>query len=687
MSNRLDMTRRGFLKVAGGVGTGLVIGCMMPVRNATAANGSKNGAAKFSPNVFVQIDESGIVTITIPKPEIGQGVRTSLAMLVAEELNVDWKNVRIAQAPGDGQKYGSQGVGGSGSVRSLYTPLRQAGAVACLMLKMAAANRFGVSADQCVAENGSVRHGSNGQTFGYGELAAEAAKLSAPAPSEVRLKSPSEFRFIGKPTKRIDNADVVTGKAVYGIDARPEGAKVAVMARPRAFGGRFASYDADAARAVPGVTHVFEVGPNVAVVAKDTWSALKGREALKAQEPSSGGLDSETLRTRFREAMTSPPAAPATVAKTVTADYELPYLSHLTMEPQNAVAHVSGDRCEIWAPTQIPDRAREQAARSLSIPLENVTFHVTLAGGGFGRRLSAEAVMEAVQISRQTNEPVQILWTRDDDMRHDNYRPATYHRMTGGVDASGKPVFWAHNLAVPGGGGRGQGGWSNAGIPYAIDASYQQRVGVSVGVPTGAWRSVDATFLGYVIESFFDELAVLGGKDPVELRLQTLRNPRLRKTLELCAERSSWGRRLERGTGMGVACYSGFGSHCTQIAEVSTTTSGKIKVEKVWAVMDCGVAVNPLGIEAQVQGATVDGVSCLFHAGNTLEGGGVKETNFFDFGWCSLAEGFPVDVLAVPDAEGIGGVGEPGYPAAAPSVANAVFKAAGKRIRILPHRQ
>jgi isoquinoline 1-oxidoreductase beta subunit len=685
MKTSSGISRRTFLHVSAGAGAGLVLGCTLRASDRPKAR-SSNGQA-FTPNAFVQIDPSGAVTITVSKPDIGQGVRTSLAMIVAEELGVDWSSVKVKQAPADRQTYGGQGVGGSGSVRGMYGPLRMAGAAAALMLRTAAAQKWGVPLDECRVENGVVRRGANGQRLGFGELAEAAAKLPAPEASQIQPKPKSEFLLIGKPTRRVDNRDVVTGKAIFGLDVKPEGLKYAVVARSPSFGARLQSVDDAACKAVPGVRDVFAIGSGVAVVADSTWAALKGRDALKVRwDPGANGtFSSDELRARFKEALQQFPAMPSGAVKIVEATFELPYLSHAPMEPMNCTAHVQGDRCEIWAPTQSPDSARDGVARALNLPIESVTVHVTLVGGGFGRRLATDYVSEAVQISRRVSAPVQLVWTRDDDMRHDNYRPANFHAFRGAVDADGMPLAYFQQ-SFEAGGGRRQAAWGNARINYRVPNSAAYSGSALSPVPTGAWRSVENTYHCFVTECFFDELCTAGGKDPARVRLELMANGRLKRTLQTALEKAGWGKPLPKGWGRGVACFSGYGSFITQVAEVEVKSSGEVKVHRVVAVVDCGLAINPLGIDAQIQGATVDAVSTTLFSEITIARGGVEQESYAEFGWARMKDAPKVEVHIIAEGDSPGGMGEVGYPAAGPAIANAIFASCGKRVRRLPVR-
>lgn len=677
------LSRRSFLKVTAFTGSGLVLGCVLPPVKADADSGAKAKGAQMT--AFVQIDPSGSVTITAPRPECGTGVRTVLPMIIAEELGVDWKSVKIVQAPGDGQTYGNQVIGGSQSVRTSWGPLRLAGATAALMLRQAAAKQWGVDVAETRTDDGHVVSKDGKKKASFGSLAEAAAKIPVPDRSQVTFKDPSEYTILGKSTKRVDNLDVVTGKSKYGFDVRLPGMKFAVIARPVEFGGGVGNVDDSAARQVPGVVDVFTVGNGVAVVADSTWAAIKGREALKVEWSSTVNSDLSTaiLDQRFKDTIGPFPDMPAG-GKVVEAVYELPYLSHAVMEPMNCTADVRADGCDVWAPTQVPDSAKGELVRMVSLPEDKVVLHVPLVGGGFGRRLSTEYVGEAVSISKRIGKPVQVVWSRDDDMRHDHYRPATYHACKGSVSDDGMPVAFYHQLVRAGGrAGRGN-GWRRSQLAYTIANDGVQQGAIDSPVPTGAWRSVDATFLNFVHETFLDELIAAGGKDPYQTRLALMPEGRLKGTLKLCGEKAGWGKPLPAGWGRGVACFQGFASYVTQIAEVEVKPDGSFKIHRVVAVADVGRVLNPLGAEAQVMGATMDAIATLLYAQCTIKGGGVEQTGWSDFGWTRMADAPAIEVNFVNSTEDPTGLGEPGYPAVGPAIVNAIFAASGKRLRKLP---
>lgn len=667
-------------------GGGLVLGCVLPGR-AESGKAGKNGAAAVSMNVFVTIDTNGTVSITAPRPECGTGVKTALPMLVAEELGVDWQSVKVVMANADPgmRQYGGQGIGGSGGVRGSFGPLRTAGATAALMLRKAAAAMWKIDVEQCRIDNGAVVGGNSGQRVSFGQLAADAAKLPLPDRSEVTLKNPKDFKIVGKPTKRIDTPAIVTGKAVFGMDTRPKGAKVAVIARPTEFGGRVGSINDAEAKKVPGVTNVLQFGGGVAVVATNTWAAMMGRYALDVnwEKGPNADLSSDELTKRFKEAVVPFPAVSG--SKVVEAVYELPFLSHTPMEPMNCTADVRADRAEIWAPTQQPEGALGQAAQQLGMNADQVTVHLPMIGGGFGRRLSNDYVGEAVALSKQLGEPVQVVWSRDDEIRHDNYRPMTYHAMKGSVNGSEIAAYYHQCLRAGGGRGRGGGGeFGRLQTSYNISTGGTLTGGIQSSVPTGAWRSVDATFMGYVTECFFDELCEAAGLDPYEARMSMVAGSSLKACVQLAAEKAGWGKPLPAGMGRGIACYSSFGSHVAHVAEVEVK-DGVPKVKRVVSAVDCGYVVNPLGAEAQVQGAVMDAIATLFYSQITIDSGGVYEQSWGEMGWSRLEDAPVMETYFIPSSDRpTGGLGEPGFPPAGPAIANAIFAACGKRVRKLP---
>ncbi|MHB8635173.1 MAG: xanthine dehydrogenase family protein molybdopterin-binding subunit [Fimbriimonadaceae bacterium] len=685
-----QLSRRTFVTIAAGTGAAFVLGfrCMDEHPNVGSNPSAPKGEVRA--NVWISIDSDGLVTLTVPKPDMGQGSRTVLAMILAEELGADWAQIRVLQAPADGTDYGGQGVGGSGTVRGMFKPLMLAGATAAAMIKGAAAKQWNVDASACSLEGGNVVAHARGKSAPIGSFAVAASTQPAPDSETLTPKGKGQYRLVGKPTKRVDNHDVVTGRAKFGLDTKTPDKKVAVMVRPRVFGSSVKSFDDSASKAVPGYVATYQIGQSIALVGENTWAAMSAADALKVQydDGPNVGVSTATISRAMAAAVQEFPAMPAEAAKTVSATYELPYLSHATMEPQNCTAHVTADRCEVWVPTQQPEGARNTAARVAGVSPENTLVHVTLVGGGFGRRLAVDYVAECVAIAKELGKPVQLVWTRTDDLQHDMYRMATYQAMKGAIDAQGNPIASYHQLIESGGRGRRGGtaaapSWSDGGSPYEIETRKRLQTSVGMPIPTGAWRSVENTYQQFAIECFFDELCTAGGKDPVEARLRLLRDDRLKATLSRAAELAGWGKPLGPKMGRGVACFSGYGSVITQIAEVDCS-GPEPKVTRMTAVVNCGLAVNPLGVEAQVQGAMMDAVSTTLHAAITIDGGGVAEVNFDGFRWGRMKDCPHMTVEIMPGGDTPGGMGEVGYPASSPAIANAIFAATGKRVRKLP---
>ncbi len=693
-----NTSRRNFIKAISTVGGGLVLGidfgsglistACLPAGMACASQSNRT----FQPSAWLRIETDGTITITVAKSEMGQGIRTALPMLIAEELEADWKTVRIEPALAHPDKYGSQSTGGSTSVRTLYSTLRKAGASAKEMLVEAAAKRWNVSTSECKAENGSVVHSSSGKKFSFGELAADAASLSVP--ENPALKDPKDFKYLGKKMPRLDTPSKVDGSAMFGMDVQIPNMVYAVLVRPHVFGAKVKSFDATKAKTIAGVKDVVQTDDLLAVIANSTWSAIQGRDALSVSwdEGEYAEQSSEALWKMFETSANNEgevernegdaKSAYENAAKKVEAMYYAPFVAHVTMEPMNCTVHIQGDTCEIWAPSQTPQDALREAADILGISTENIKFNIPLLGGGFGRRLETDYVVEAVKVAKAIKKPVKVVWTREDDLQHDFYRPAQYNLMRGGVDTNGNAAAWFHRIV----GHEGKGLLTHAcNPPYDFPNLRIEAQAHYIGVPSGAWRSVGASQNGFVIECFVDELAHAAGKDAVEFRKNLLsKSPRLKKALELVAEKSGWVTPLPKGKGRGVACVSSFGSHVAQVAEVSVADDGSVRVERIVCAVDCGPIVNPDGIEAQMESAVAFGLSAALKDEITIERGGVKQSNFDDYRMLMIDEMPKVETYIVKSDEMIGGIGEPGVPPVAPAVCNAIYSATGKRIRRLP---
>jgi CO/xanthine dehydrogenase Mo-binding subunit len=690
------LDRREFIKLGAVAGGGLLLAIYAP-----EARGTDAAAAAFRPNVFLRVDPSGTVTITVARSDMGQGVRTALPMVVAEELDAEWSSVRIAQADAHPDQYGRMMTVGSTSVRGgAWMPLRRAGAAAREMLVGAAASKWGVTTVSLRTERGRVLHDASGRSATYGELADAAA--TQPVPASPRLKDASQFRLIGTSPLQLDGPDKVTGRARYGIDARVPGMLFATVVHPPVFGSRVRSFDASKAKAVQGVRHVVQVSQGVAVVADNTWAAMKGAKALAIEyENASFAMDSAGIFRSFAELAATPgvearrvgdaAAGLAGAARRVAASYEAPYLAHATIEPMNCTADVRADRVELWAPTQNPQGAQQVAARLAGVPVEKVTVHVQLLGCGWGRRSSTDYVQDAVETSKAVGTPVQVLWTREEDMQHDFYRPAAHVRLAGGLDGTGKLVAMTVRVAAqPISGGRngvdGNAVASIADTPYAIPGYLVEYARATNDVPVGYWRSVGPSQNTFIFESFIDELAHAAKRDPVEFRRELLAHePRMLHVLNVAAERSRWGTPLPAGRARGIALVEDKGGRVAEVAEVSLER-GRIRVHRVTLVADCGQVIHPRIVQGQMSGSVVAGLTAALYGEITIENGRVKQRNFDDYRMLRIDEMPEVDVHIVPSGEEPGGVGEPGVPPIAAAVANALFTLTGVRARRLPLR-
>jgi isoquinoline 1-oxidoreductase beta subunit len=698
MTANLAVGRRQFLKLSA-IGTGgLLVEFYLPGRAGAEAAAVAHAAPL---NAFIHIGGDDVVTFFIHKAEMGQGTVTSLSMLLAEELECDWSTIRT-EFPGIDRAYGnSQGVVGSQSVRSSWTSLRQAGATARTMLVQAAALRWGVDPSSCRAEKGEVINGVTHARVRYGAVADAAARLTPP-PSPA-LKPAAEFHLIGTSPRRLDTPSKVDGSARFGIDVRLPGMLYAAVARCPVSGGTLLRVDDTKARAVPGVTHVVRISTGVAVVADNTWTAMEARQALDItwDEGRNAVVTSASLSKMFAD-MTAGPgaearkegdalAALASAASRVEAVYEVPFLAHAPMEPLNCTAHVRADGCEVWASTQGQSAARQVAARVTGLNPDQVQVHTLYMGGGFGRRSASDYVGEAVEVAKAVGVPVKVTWSRIDDTRHDMYRPASYIRFAGGVDADGWPVVWTARIACPAFGGPRPGvdraaveGASD--IVYAIPNILVEYHNPDVGIPTHYWRSVGYSQNTFFTECFLDELAAAGRKDPLDVRRRLLgHQPRLLAALELAADKAGWGKPLAAGCGRGLSVVNNIGSFTAQVAEVSVT-KGQVRVHRVVCAVDCGQVVNPAIVAQQIQSGIIYGLSAALKGAITIDKGRVQEASFSDYDVIRMAEAPAVEVYIVPSQNSPGGIGEASVPGIAPAVANGVFAATGKRVRRLPMR-
>jgi isoquinoline 1-oxidoreductase subunit beta len=698
------LSRGTFIRLTGALGAGLGFALSFP----GCAPSSQGGGKEFSPNAWVRIAPDDTVTVVVNKSEMGQGVATGLPTLVADELDASMNNVRVQFAPAD-PKYGDPGLGGdmitggSTSMHDSWLPLRAAGATARAMLVAAAAKQWGVDPATCTTRDGVVYHQPSSRSASYGSLAATAATL--PVPTDVPLKTPDKFTLIGKQGRRLDLTGKVNGTIIYGIDVQVPGMVYAAIARSPVFGGRVKSFDATKAKAVPGVTDVVQVSNGVAVVAKNTWAAFQGKNALQIvwdegpnAKVSTASLfaDAERLaKTHNGEHVAASRGNPDSISGTVVqAVYRGPFLAHATMEPMNATADVRAGSCEIWAPNQVQLRARAAAAKGSGLPPESCTIHTTYLGGGFGRRLEADYVQEAAEVSKAIKSPVKVMWTREDDIQHDFYRPMSLN-VVRGVLSGGELTSLTHQVV--------QKSWYRSwwpalvkkGVdpgamedvtdaPYAIPNFRATYIDHDHPITAGSWRAPNANWNCFVTESFVDELAHTAGKDPLAFRLALLRhNPRATNALAVAALKAGWGRKQQPGVAQGVAVTLWNGSYGAIVADVSM--QGKMpKVHRVVAVVDCGTAVNPDIVVQQAQSATNFGLSAALTGKITIKGGRVEQNNFYDYTVLRMADAPSIEVHVVPSTAKPTGIGEVCTPPIAPAVGNAIFRLTGKRVRELP---
>jgi isoquinoline 1-oxidoreductase beta subunit len=707
-----QLTRREFLKTTALASAGLVVAfSMQRMRFALAADAPATAAAP-PPDAFVHIAPDNSVTILLKHSEMGQGVWTSLPMVLAEELDCDWQRVRAEHAPAAPAyahtAFGMQMTGGSTSTWESYEQLRKAGATARALLVQAAAQQWKVNASECRTQQGFVICGEHKAS--YGELADAAAKL--PAPTDVKLKDSKNFVLIGKPTRRLDSAAKVTGKAEFGIDVKRPDMLVALVARAPVFGAKLKSFDAAKAKAVPGVVDVVQVPSGVAVLGKHFWAAKQGRDALVLDWDADPATvpSSEAQRAAYRKLAQTPGLVAATAGDVdaalkqgavVEAEYDVPYLAHAPMEPLNCTVEIGKDGCDIYTGTQFQTIDQMVASKILGLKPEQVRIHTTFLGGGFGRRATptSDFVSEAVQVAKASGKTVKVVWTREDDIRGGYYRPAWYSRLRAALDAKGKPTAWSHTIvgqSILGGtpfeAMMVKNGIDETSIEGAHDAPYLAAIParrVELHSPTSPvpvlwWRSVGHSHTGFVVESFIDELAHAAKQDPLAYRRALLpADSRERRALDLAAEKFGWGKKLPAGHGAGMAVHASFGSYVAQIAEVSIEKNA-IKVHRVVCAIDCGPVVNPLTVEAQMQSGIAFGLGAALHSQITFKDGKVEQGNFHNYTVLRLTEMPHVEVFIVPSTDKMGGAGEPGTPPIAPAVANAVFAATGKRLRSLP---
>lgn len=725
--------RRGFLR-AGAAGGAFLIG--MSAQGVLAAAATPENAG-FVPNAFIRIGRDGSVTLTSKQPEIGQGIKTSLPMVIAEELDVAWDRVRVVQGDLDFDAYGSQGAGGSTSTPTNYENFRRLGATARAVLVQAAAARWGVPAGACTTADGAVLHAASGRRLAYGELVDAAARLPLPAQADVALKDPASFRLIGKRIGGVDNAAIVSGKPLFGIDVQLPGMLHAVFVKCPVFGGKPLRANLEAVRALPGVQDAFLVEgtdnlnglrPGVAIVATSTWSAFKARRALQVEWDEGPGarhgwadFTAQARAAGQRAGATvlrddgDVAAALAGAARTVEAAYSYPFISHASMEPQNCTAWMRPDgTLELWAPTQNPNAGQALVASTFGIAKERITLHIIRSGGGFGRRLSSDFIVEAAAIAQRVKAPVKLTWTREDDLQHDHFRPGGFHFLRGGVDKDGRAVAWHDHFVTfanrveqdgksvlrPGSGGS----LSPDEFPGRWLANCRlEQTALECRVPMGPWRAPGSCVFAWAFHSFIDELAHAGGRDPLAFRLELLGDKdlmapsvergqpydvaRMRAVLQTAADRAGWGRKkFARGQGAGIAFHFSHRGYVAQVAEVTVSKNGKLKVDRVVVATDIGpTIINPSGAENQVEGSVIDGLSTLMFPELTLEQGRITQSNFHDYQLLRIGDApGKIEMHFVKSNHPVTGLGEPALPPLAPAVCNAIFAATGKRVRELP---
>jgi isoquinoline 1-oxidoreductase beta subunit len=704
-----DMSRRGFLQASAAAGGGLMLSLRLPFASGTAAAAD---ADPFVANAFVRIDRDGQVVLTMPYVEMGQGTYTSIPMLIAEELEVELNQVRLEHAPPNEKLYanpllGVQATGNSNAIRGAWRPLRQAGATARAMLVSAAAKRWNFDPASCHAQNGEVLHAPTGRRNRYGELAADAARM--PVPDGVALKQPRDFRLIGTPAKRLDTPAKVNGSAVYGIDVRLPGIKFATLAQSPVFGGRVKSVNDTAAKAVKGVRQIVRLDDAVAVVADHMGAAKKGLAALKIEwddgphaKLNTGDIAAELERATLGAGAVAQnigdvDKAMAGAVTKVQATYQVPFLAHATMEPMNCTVHVRSDGCEVWVGNQAIARAQAAAAKTADLPLDKVVLYNHLIGGGFGRRLEADGVARAVEIAKHVDGPVKVVWTREEDIQHDMYRPYWFDRLSAGLDAKGMPIAWDNRFAgssviarwLPPGVKNGLDPDTTEGaidLVYDLPNMHVEYVRVEPpGIPTAFWRSVGPSHNVFVTESFMDELAAAAKHDPVAYRRALLdKSPRAKAVLDLAAEKSGWGQSLPARVGRGIALQFVFASYMSFVAEVEVAKNGAVRIRRVVCAVDCGTVVNPNIVQAQIQSGVIFGITAALYGEITLGNGRIQQSNFDTYQMLRLNEAPAIEVHIVQNSEPPGGMGECGTSLIVPAVANAIFAATGKRLRKMP---
>ncbi len=698
------LTRREFVAAGVAAGAGLVVGFYLPHRGASEK--------VFSPNAYLRITPDNKITIVVARSEMGQGVRTALPMILAEELEADWKQIEIEQA-GASTLYGDQTTGGSASVRTTWDPMRKAGAAAREMLISAAALTWGVPRSACMAQQGNILHGASKRQLSYGDLAEKASTM--PIPTDVPLKQSKDYKIVGQRLARVDTPSKVRGEATFGIDFRMPGMKYAVLSRCPTIGGKVSSFDDHESKKIAGVSYVGKISDAaVAVVADSVWGAMEGRRVLNVNWDDGPNKDlntaavTEALKQAAKKkgvSLYSVGDVAKATGRRISAEYQLPFMAHAPMEPGNCTANFSGTACELWAPTQVPQDCRDSVAQAVGLDPDRVKVNVTLMGGGFGRRLEHDYAVEAALVSKAVQAPVKVIWTREDDMRFSTYRPASLHQLSAVLDGAGWPVAFTHRIIAPSiSGQKGQPGPKGidpdlpdeAAFVYGLPNVSLEYVLAETPVPLGWMRSVYALQAGFASESFIDELAAAAGKDPLEYRLHMLakdqdiqyftatwRTSRMRGALQLAADKAGWKNPLPAGRFRGIACFGCFSSYVAEVVEISMEDDVP-RVHRVVAAVDCGQVVNPSIVEQQIPGGVVYALTNALRAKITIEKGRVVQGNFDDYAPLRMDEAPVVEVYAVPSTESPTGIGEPSVPPLAPALCGAIYAATKKRIRALP---
>ncbi len=688
-----NLDRRAFLHTTGAAGAGLVVSFHLPFGDELGALSPT--AADLAPNAWIRVAPDGLVHVVYDDHEMGQGSATSFLMMVCDELDADWSRMAWEPVPTNPAGWSRNiSTGGSTTIRQAWTFIRTAAAQAREMLRSAAASRWGVDPSTCVTKGHAITHPATGRSLGYGTLAEAAAGL--PVPESPPLKEHGDYWLVGRSTARLDLPDKVVGKTTYGMDVRLPGMLYAAVARPPAFQGGVRGFDDAAAKAVPGVVDVFAIDGGVAVVARDTWSALQGKKALRVDWDAGPNADqsSETLLARARQTIArpgdverevgDPDGAMRGAVRTLEAVYDTPFLDHVPMEPMNATAWVQGDRVEVWCPTQSATSGQRAAARAAGVPAERVVFHSLLCGGGFGRRLNSDDSELAVKVAMKVDGPVQVVWTREDSIAHGFYRPFTLQWLKAGLDRGGRPVAWMHRIYGQPPRGTSTGGAAQP--PYALPNFRLDNHLEDWGIPIGPWRSVGNTQTAFAIESFIDECAHAAGTDPLEYRRTLMRDadPRLLNCLERVADRAGWGRDLGERKGQGIAAWTCFTGFVAMVAEVTVGDDGTVHVDRIVAVGDHGTVVNPEAVRSQIEGGIVLSLTAALKSGVHIRNGAAVESNFHDHPLLAIDEMPVVEVHLVEATDAARGVGEPPVPPTPPAVCNAIYAATGVRIRKLP---